>query len=415
MSALSYALAATSRPQPSVQTCARLITNLSVHISGSTSDMLAGGGVNGIFSPTQQVLCGATVFVKQDEPSVCLRYYKGPQQAPASVDVALPPPPLFSGWLIQDVSDQGTTRSKATLRCERLVWPHESASCWKLLKEGATFHEQPAVKAKMVLYADPSLGVCIAGVTAPDMCDERKASRVNGMYVPTQEFVKECTLYRKAGDPDTFLVMGREWKITDEEDMLKHACWASLKFQADTNFLPHEAPPGKWRIGSGGGGGFVDRPSVTCTSFLLASCGVDISGVTPSMTAPSTASSLNGFYEPVLEIFGGVQAYRKQAQGGSSDVYITYNAAAGGPTGWVMQSAANKGTPRGFAHLLCGRVLLHKVEGGVWNVVEGEQEGVASFRGQSGDRLQAAILVEQQHPGLNDEEFLRRVEEWLAV
>jgi hypothetical protein len=230
--------------------------------------------------------------------------------------------------------------------------------------------------------------------------------------MPTPEFVKESTLYRKAADPDTYLVMGNGWKVTDEEDMMKIACWANLKCLPGTNVLPHEVPPGKWLIGLGGS--FVNRPSVTCTAFLLASCGVEISGVTSLMTAPSTASSLNGFYEPVLEVFGGAQAYRKLSEGGNADMYITYNAASV-PTGWVAQSAANKGTPRGFAHLLCGRVLPHKVEGGVWNVVEGGREGMASFRGQSGERLQAAILVEEQHPGLDDEEFLRRVEEWLAV
>jgi hypothetical protein len=154
---------------------------------------------------------------------------------------------------------------------------------------------------------------------------------------------------------------------------------------------------------------------VTCTKVLVATCGLEISGVTSSMTSASTAAKLNGSYSPIPEAHGGASVYRKAGTGGAPDMYVTYNCSAPGPSGWVAQTAANKGTPVGYAHLLCGLELPNKVVGGVWNVVGGEQEGPAAFRGQTGDRLRAALIVEQQYPGLNDEEFLRRVDEWMSV
>ena len=319
-------------------------------------------------------------------------------------------------WCIKLKSSTGNLLW-ARLPCADLMPPSKvPLGSWEILdKSGLSFVLQPSVVSSSVLVAH-SHGVVLSGAT-PAMCPESFVSIINGIYEPTTEFQCGVTVFKRVDMHNVFLCyFDNEWRVQNAEQRGKVTCFAKV---ASPLSLPYDAPLGAvWNVSDSNL--HRPRPEIGAKRVLLASAGVQIRGVTVALTSASTAAKINGFYEPVVgESCGGASVYRK---GGASDdaaIFITYNDEVL-PNGWVVQSKANKGTGRGYAHMVCGLLLpdkaARKCGSTTWIVQPGEMEGVPeSFRGEVGERMRVAVELQTRFPGLSDVMFAERLNEWLNI
>jgi hypothetical protein len=298
-----------------------------------------GVSVNGVYTPTEEVANGITVYRKVGDSDKWLEYGAGGKNE----------------WVVKKTSDKGHARGWASLFVDQLTVPEKSyreggAFAWQVY-DGTKFTEQKEIRLSIAGLNN----VIISGATGTN------ASSVNGVYVPTKEVSNGVTIYRKVGDSAKWLEYTvLKWMVKPTKDKGNPYGWCIL--DVDQVILPEKCVGKPLRVYDG-------------TNFLeQKDCKVSIMGSHPIRIFGATglnSTTVNGIYEPTTEVSNGICVYRKA---GDLDKWLEYG--GGGKTEWVIKKTADKGHGRGWAALHIDSLMVPEQAGdkggGVgWQVYDG--------------------------------------------
>jgi len=198
-----------------------------VDIRGATGPR--GGGLNGVFEPSDEMKGGWPVYRKRDDGEWWLEYDACPQK-----------------WMIRPTSCRGTTRGRAYILCDPHTRPENAKGVWRLSDGKGGWAPEPTVQvvAETVAVAQDKASYETRRAAAVDI-DIRGATKpvvhINGVYEPTDEVWHAWPVYRKKGCDTHYLeyhAPSSSWQVKPASVRGTKRCWAYL--QAD-NVAPEQA------------------------------------------------------------------------------------------------------------------------------------------------------------------------------
>lgn len=201
-----------------------------------------GGGLNGVFDPTDEMRGGWPVYLKRDDGEWWLEYDACPQK-----------------WMIRPTACRGTTRGRAYILCDPHTRPERAKGVWRLSDGKGGWAPEPTVQVvseadaiaqdKVLFDARRAVAVDIAirGAVKP-------VGHINGIYEPTDESWHAWPIYKKKG--------------------------------CDTHYLEYHAPSSSWQVrpeGCGILGVLCGLPSRALTTFRMSRDNEYLSAVNCSM------------------------------------------------------------------------------------------------------------------------------------
>ena len=400
--------------------------NYSLRITGAKGANV--GLVNGLFQPTEELCCNATVYAKVGNNDICMEYNaprkqwrvkgtedKGTDLRWAFCDVpakCLPQDCPVGKWCVYDgsnfvpqravtvsllsgdvasavvgagdVDDDETKPKAAAMKVDDNVIPdvtHDDGISSQEAKPTAAAAmkvdtDPAAVKTAGVDIASPAAsgGIRITGAMGPSGC------RVNGVYEATSEMSRDMPVYVKVGSNGMCMEYNdrcKSWQVKLADNKGTDLCWAFC--DVPTKCLPEQCPAGQWRVNYN----CKHSPQPAVTVLLISQDEVEayreelereaareVKGrhnVRITGATGVTGGLVNGVYKPTNEMSGNVTVYQKIVGG---NAWLEYNAAS---KSWHVRETKDKGIDY-FSWARCPitiKGLPQECAAGQWYVYDG--------------------------------------------
>jgi hypothetical protein len=260
--------------------------------------------VNGKYVPHSTLYNKRSLFQKEDDHDVWLRYY------------------YFGScegfWIISDTEHKDKGDGGGWLSCrEKGSWLPTECNVWNY------FDGQKSEEERGVFVTPYPPNIRIGGVDGPN------GERLNGTYIPTLTFQNGQCLFQKNGDRDTWLRFCpppySNWVVSSTEDKDENG-EKGWMYSVDRSV---ESPLDvkKWRVHDG-----TDFKDADNACVVINPTPVLIGGV-----EGRDAARISGKYVPTDNVYNGRFLYQKE---GDHDVWLRYGSGYG--KHWIVSSTEEK-------------------------------------------------------------------------
>lgn len=287
-----------------------------------------GQSITGAYIPTNEMYHNITVYRKATDPQICIEYGGG----------------NLPKWQIKPEEKRGSSASWASLACDAMTLLERCHNkTWKIFEDG-----QWKDKNDIMIHIAVAQPIHIF-TSFGNICNT-----INGLYEPTNEVSHGVMMYKGVRDPNIIIEYnGTQWQIKPADKKGTNTSWANCPIHPPQT-LEH-CMGRSWKL--------FDQGSWHERSDVIVAVGavhnIEVSGATGSF-----ASTLNGVYEPTVEVSNGVIIFHKRGDANKIMEYM-----GGKIHQWQIKPGDKKGSTAAWATLSCEDIVLpHLVFGKHWRV-----------------------------------------------